>query len=180
MKRFTHILLTLALLSGIVSCAQKEPELDFCSPLQNVPINVVINWDSVPNNQLVLPRNMTVHWYPAKGSLISSDMGVYGGREWLDANIFDVMCMDFNGNSNIAFRSNGTRDDFEAYNIRMAGTYNANVPQLPGGEVTVAEAYPYQFYIDSRSQEINTETYNEEDTVTVYFYPKNVLREFTF
>ena len=180
MKRFAHILLTLAAISGIVSCTQKDPELAFCDPIQNVPINVVINWDSVPNNQLILPRNMTVHWYPAEGSLISSDMGVYGGREWLSANVFDVMCMDFNGNSNIAFRSNGTRDDFEAYNIRMTGTYNSNVPQLPGGEVTVAEAYPYQFYIDSRSQEIDTETYNVEDTVTVHFYPKNVLREFTF
>ena len=180
MKRFTHILLTIAAISGIVSCTQKDPELAFCSPLQNVPINVVINWDSVPSNQLVLPRNMTVHWYPVKGSLISTDMGVHGGRDWLDANIFDVMCMDFNGNSNLAFRSNGTRNDFEAYNIRMTGTYNTNVPQLPGGEVTVAEAYPYHFYIDSRSQEIDTETYNAEDTVTVHFYPKNVLREFTF
>ena len=178
MKRFAHILLTLAAISGFVSCEHKE--LFFCDPIQNVPINVVINWDSVPNNQLVLPRNMTVHWYPAEGSLISSDMGVYGGHEWLSANIFDVMCMDFNGNSNIAFRSNGTRGDFEAYNIRMTGTYNSNVPQLPGGEVTVAEAYPYQFYIDSRSQTIDTETYDVEDTVTVHFYPKNVLREFTF
>ena len=178
MKRLTHILLTLVLISGIVSCEQKE--LFLCSPLRNVPMNVVINWDSVPSNQLVLPRNMTVHWYPANGSLISSDMGVYGGREWLNASIYDVMCMDFNGNSNLAFRSNGTRPDFEAYNIRATGTYNSFVPQLPGGESTVAEAYPYHFYIDSRSQEINTETYNSEDTLTVYFYPKNVLREFTF
>ena len=179
MKRLTHILLTLVLILGFVSC--KQEELFLCSPLRNVPINVVIHWDSVPANKLVLPRNMTVHWYPTQGSLISTDMNVHGGREWLDANVYDVMCMDFNGNLNLAFRSyKGTRVDFEAYNIRAIGTYNSNVPQLPGGEITVAEAYPYRFYIDSRSQEIETVTYIPEDTLNVHFYPKDVLREFTF
>ena len=178
MKRFKYILLTLAVFSSFISCQQKE--LFFCSPIGNIPVNEIIHWDSVPSSRLMLPHNMTVHWYPLDGSLISSDMGVYGGSEWLTQNKYDVMCMDFNGNSNLAFRSNGTRMDFEVYNIRMTGTYNTNVPQLPGGEVTVAEAYPYHFYIDSRSQNINVENLLYGDTLTVHFYPKDVLREFTF
>lgn len=123
---------------------------------------------------------MTVHWYSPTNQLISTDMSASGGKEWLYAGIYDVMCMDFNGNSNLAFRSKGTRETFEVYNIRATGTYNEYVPQLPGGEVTVAEAYPYQFYIDSRSQEINLEEVSGTEGVEVHFYPENVLREFTF
>jgi len=178
MKRFKYISLILTIVLGLVSCQQKE--LFLCSPAGNIPVNVVIHWDSVPNNQLVLPRDMTVHWYPTKGRLLASDMGVRGGIEYLSPDVFDVMCMDFNGNTNIAFQSNGTRPNFEAYNIQTSGTYNTLVPQLPGGEVTVAEAVPYRFYIDSRSQNIDTEKLPHGDTLTVHFHPKDVLREFTF
>ena len=178
MNSFKYISFILILILGLVSCQQKE--LFLCSPEKDIPVNVVIHWDSVPSDKLVLPRDMTVHWYPTTGHLLASDMGVYGGIEYLSADIFDVMCMDFNGNTNIAFRSNGTRPDFEAYNIRTSGTYNTLVPQLPGGEETVAEAVPYRFYIDSRSQDIDTENLPYGDTLTVHFYPKDVLREFTF
>ena len=179
MERVKYILLMLTVLSGFISCEQKD--LYLCLPeIGNNPVNVVIHWDSVPDNQLVLPKNMTVHWYPASGGLISSDMGVYGGSEMLNGTTYDVMCMDFYGNANLAFRSDGTRKDFEVYNIRMNGTYNLNVPQLPGGETTVVEAYPPHFYIDGRSQSIHAENVPEGDTLTVHFYPKNVMREFTF
>ncbi|MDR0231178.1 MAG: fimbrillin family protein [Dysgonamonadaceae bacterium] len=179
MKRIiTYITGLIALLMGFVACEQKE--LFLHSPKGNIPVNVEIHWDSVPSDMLVLPKDMTVHWYPASSHFIASDMGVFGGKEWLNADIYDVMCLDFNRPVTLAFRSNGTREDFEVYNIRMTGTYNVYVPQLPGGETTVAEAYPYQFYIDSRSQTINTKNVPVGDTLTVHFYPKNVLKEFTF
>jgi len=173
-----HITGFIALLLGFAACTQKE--LFSHSPEGDIPVNVIIRWDSVPSNMLTLPRDMTVHWYPESGPLISSDMSVYGGLDWLHADIYDVMCMDFNGPTTLAFRSNGTREDFEVYNVRMTGTYNTNVPQLPGGETTVAEANPYQFYIDSRSQMIDTKNILNNDTLTVHFYPKNAMREFTF
>ena len=180
MRRFRYILFTLAILCGFISCEHKE--LFLCAPERsgNSNVNVVIHWDSVPENQLKLPRNMTVHWYPVSGSLISSDMGVYGGTETLNKTIYNVMCMDFYGNANLAFRSDGTRKDFEVYNVRMNSSYNINVPQLPGGETTVAEASPNYFYIDGRSQNINVDSVPDDETLTVHFYPKNVLREFTF
>jgi len=179
MKHTKYIFIILAVLGGFIACEQKE--LFICPPVEgNKLVNVAIHWDSVPHNPLTLPNNMTVHWYPASGSLLSSDMSIYGGRENLNRTNYDVMCMDFHGNKNLAFRSNGTRKDFEVYNVRMTGTYNLNVPQLPGGEMTVAEAYPYHFYIDSRSQNINPENIPAGDTLTVHFYPKDVLREFTF
>ena len=179
MKRFKNIIFTFTVFLGFISCQQKELFLHETNG-KNHPVDVVIHWDSVPPSQLVLPNRMTVHWYPEASSLISSEMGVYGGREWLYGANYNVMCLDFHGNTNIAFRSNGTRPDFEAYNIRMTGSYNLFVPQLPGGETTVAEAYPPYFYIDSRSQEIHAEDFSDNDTITVHFYPKNVLREFTF
>jgi hypothetical protein len=179
LKRSTaHITGIVFLLLSFAACEQKD--LFLPSPNGNIPVNVVIHWDSVPSNMLTLPRNMTVHWYPSLSRMISSDVGVYGGQVWLHADIFDVMCMDFHGPVTLAFRSNGTRQDFEVYNIRMTGLYNIFVPPLPGGEVTVAEAFPYQFYIDSRSQMIDTRDIPDDDTLTVNFYPKNVLREFTF
>ncbi|MDR0542080.1 MAG: fimbrillin family protein [Dysgonamonadaceae bacterium] len=176
-KRLTSIVMIFVSLL-FTACEQKE--LFPCPPAGNIPVNVMIHWDSVPANPLVLPNNMTVHWYPSKGSLLASDMGVYGGREWLSADQYKTICLDFNGNTNLAFRSNGTREDFEVYNIRMTGSYNSLVPPLPGGEITVAEAYPYRFYIDRRPQTVTTENVPAGDTVTVHFYPKNVLREFTF
>ena len=179
MKRLVaHIVGFIALLLGFTVCDHKD--LTPCPVTGDVPVNVIIRWDSVPSDMLALPRDMTVHWYPASSSIIASDISVYGGREWLYADIYDVMCMDFNGPTTLSFRSNGKREDFEVYNVRMTGTYNSLVPQLPGGEVTVAEAYPYQFYIDSRSQTIDAKNVLAGDTLTVNFYPKNVLREFTF
>ena len=179
MKRLKYILFTLTVL-GLISCEHKD--LYLCAPERdgNNSVNVVIHWDSVPSNQLKLPKNMTVHWYPASSGIISSDMGVYGGKETLDGATYDVMCMDFYGNANLAFRSNGTRKDFEAYNVRMNGTYNMNVPPLPGGETTVAEAAPPHFYIDGRSQSICADKVPDGEDFTVHFYPKNVMREFTF
>ena len=180
MKRFRYLLITIAVVGGFISCEHKE--LFLCPPTGSHSnlVNVVIHWDSVSPSQLVLPRNMTVHWYPAAGRLFASDMGVFGGRETLNGTTYNVMCMDYNGNANLAFRSNYTRPDFEVYNVRATGTYNTNVPQLPGGETTVAEAAPPRFYIDSRSQSICADSVPAGDTLTVHFYPKDVLREFTF
>ena len=180
MKHIKNILFTLAILCGFISCEHKD--LYLCVPERsgNNTVNVVIHWDSVPSSQLRLPRNMTVHWYPEKGSLLSTDMGVHGGSETINGTTYDVMCMDFYGNANLAFRSDGTRKNFEVYNVRMNSTYNINVPQLPGGEATVAEASPNYFYIDSRSQSVCADSVPEGGVLTVHFYPKNVLREFTF
>ncbi|WP_280748928.1 DUF5119 domain-containing protein [Parabacteroides sp. PF5-9] len=143
-------------------------------------MSVVIHWDNIPSKMLIMPNNMTVHWYSESAPLISSDLGVYGGLERLRASLCDVMCMDFYGNANLSFRSDGTREGFEVYNILKTNTYNTLVPQLPGGETTVAEANPQMFYIDSRSQDIDLTNVPPGDTVTVHFYPENVLREFTF
>ncbi|GHV23272.1 hypothetical protein FACS1894174_08910 [Bacteroidia bacterium] len=177
LKKFIYILLAIVLLL-FTACEQKD--LFLCSPAGDIPVNVKIHWDNVPANQLVLPGNMTVHWYPKRGQFLSFDMSPFGGREWLNADIYNTMCLDFNGNTKLAFRSNGTCESFEVYNIRMTGLYNSNVPQLPGGEVTVAEAYPYQFYIDPQPQTVDMENVPYGDTVTVHFYPKNILKEFTF
>ena len=180
MKRFRYILFMLAVICGFISCEHKDLYLCTHERSGNNPVNVIIHWDSVPSNQLKLPRSMTVHWYPATGGIMSSDMGVNGGRETLNGTTYDVMCMDFYGNANLAFRSNGTRPDFEVYNVRMNSTYNIHVPQLPGGETTVAEASPPYFYIDSRSQSISADSVPEGEDFIVHFYPKNVMREFTF
>jgi|GEM_PF-6762551 len=179
MKRIKYIVFTLVMFMGFISCQQKDLYQHETNG-GNYPVNVVIHWDSVPAGQLSLPNRMTVHWYPEGASIISSEMGPRGGREWLNKADYNVMCMDFNGNANFAFRSNGTRPDFEVYNVRMTGSYNLSVPQLPGGETTVAEANPPYFYIDSRSQEIYSEDFSDNDTITMHFYPKNLLREFTF
>ncbi|GHV58547.1 hypothetical protein FACS1894182_11210 [Bacteroidia bacterium] len=177
LKRFIYLL---PVVVSLLCTACEQKELFLCPTMGDLPVNVIIHWDSVPDNQLVLPKNMTVHWYPGKGGFLSSNMGAYGGSEWLNVDIYKTMCLDFNRNTTLGFRSNGTYDDFEVYNIRTTGSYNSQVPQLPGGEVTVAEAYPYQFYIDRRPQTIETENVPVGDTVTVHFYPKNALREFTF
>ena len=179
MKRFIYIVFILAVFLGFISCQHKDLFLHETDGKDHL-VNVVIHWDSVPASQLVLPSRMTVHWYPEAASIISSEMGVYGGREWLYKANYNVMCLDFNGNTSFAFRSNGTRPDFEVYNVRMTGSYNLTVPQLPGGETTVAEANPPYFYIDSRPQELYEEDFFNDETITVHFYPKNVLREFTF
>jgi hypothetical protein len=168
----------MVLLMSFTACEQKE--LFLCPPPGDVPVDVVIHWDSIPDDVLYLPQNMTIHWYSESGTLIASDLSAFGGWEWMEGNTYNVICLDFHGNSTLAFRSNGTLEDFEVYNTRMAGLYNTHVPPLPGGEVTVAEATPDRFYIDSRPQTIDTRNVPPGDTLVLNFYPQNVLREFTF
>ena len=67
MKRFKYIGFTLAAFLGFISCQQKDLFLHETNG--NNPVNVVIHWDSVPTDQLVLPSKMTVHWYPETGSI---------------------------------------------------------------------------------------------------------------
>lgn len=177
MKRFIYVLLAVAL-PLLAGCEHKD--LFTCSPAGNIPVQVKIHWDNVPVEKRVLPAGMTVHWYPQRGAFLSAEMGVYGGIEWLSADTYKSMCLDFNGNAKLAFRSNGTCEDFEVYNVPAFDMYNLNVPPLPGGEVTVAEAYPYRYYIDPHPQTVDLEDVMKGDTVTVHFYPKDVLREFTF
>lgn len=133
------------MLLGLAACKQKD--LYDMTPQGDVPVDVVIHWDNAQTDGFVKPTNMTVHWYPSSGSLISNDMAPDGARAWLYADEYDAMCMDFNSSTTMSFRTKGDRSSFEVYNNLKTGTYNALVPQLPDGEVTVAEAYPYNFYI---------------------------------
>ncbi|MDR1813974.1 MAG: DUF5119 domain-containing protein [Tannerella sp.] len=155
------------------------------------PVYVVIHWDGKPEH--TLPKGMTVYWFPSAGTLLSSDMGIAGGREYLVHDIYHTLTLDFYGNTNLSFRSNGARSDYEVFNVPATGVYNYTGVMLTG-EKTVAEASTHFYsagggYL-SHSEEMLRQQRDYElvdthktltgDTVTVHFYPKNVLREFTF
>jgi hypothetical protein len=176
----SHIkLILLCLTLGFVSCENKD--LFICEPAEgNAFLQVIIDWEDKPQTEL--PDYMRIFWYPQQYSNIPlvSDMPRKGGFDRLPADKYTTLCLDYS-NSGLEFRGTDTRDKFEIYNTPARGLYNEYVPQLPG-ETTVAESKSntFYFYADSRNQIVDTENIPLGDTVKVYFYPQNVLREFTF
>ncbi|GHT09625.1 hypothetical protein AGMMS49525_18580 [Bacteroidia bacterium] len=58
-----------------------------------------------------------------------------------------------------------------------SGLYNTYGPGAGSNEPTVSEPYPYTFFADKLAEPFTPLLY---DTLQVDFYPKNLLREFTF
>ncbi|MDR1882387.1 MAG: DUF5119 domain-containing protein [Prevotella sp.] len=141
-------------------------------------VRVVIHWDDVPAASR--PNAMSVFWYSGGQSPFIGDYGSAGGYERLPGGLFTPLCIDFYGNSGLDFRNTGILDGFEIYNVSRTSLYNNYADPVPG-EATVAEAVsPYTCYVDGEAQVADTRSLVDGDTLTVDFYPVNVLREFTF
>ena len=79
-------------------------------------------------------------------------------------------------------RSDGTREGMEIYN-RAPDTrpvYCDSVTPLENEVIALEALAPYSFYIDDGLQEVDAASARWDDTLTVYFKPSNMLREYSF
>jgi hypothetical protein len=177
MKRLT--LLSLLILA-LVSCENKYLYPPY-SEEREVLVEVVIHWDDQPQENR--PANMRVLWFPENGygGTLDKLFDLYGGFDRLPASIYIPVCFDYYGNNRIDFRGYDSPGNFEVYNVPAVNElYNRYAEPVPG-ESTVAEASsPYLFYVDGRSDAVETANVPAGDTLRVHFYPANVLREYTF
>jgi hypothetical protein len=150
-------------------------------------IEVIIHWDGVdPADK---PQKMTAHLF-ADGSrqYKRANLPADGGRMEIPKEIpYIPLCYDYYGNDYIHFRNEDELDLFEAFSSPATGLYNSYGPNSPTSRVesgepeenTVSEPYPYNFFT-ARNDTLFTYFPVPGQTQYLHFYPKNVLREFTF
>ena len=148
----------------------------------DVVVNVMIHYpESDPEERL--PSGMDIYWFADRGEVWGTEFSNRnGGYDYLYADVFTPLCLDYAGNENLLFRSSGTRDGFEVYNCPPDSrpVYCDSVTPLPGEIVAMEAAAPYSFYADGAPQRIDATILKWNDTLAVHFYPRNVLREYSF
>ncbi|MDR0542057.1 MAG: DUF5119 domain-containing protein [Dysgonamonadaceae bacterium] len=165
-------------LSALLLSACKNDELfPSCRNNGDIPVRIIIRWEG--EKPAATPGIMSVFWYAGSGWPVISDYESNGGEENLSEGTYLPVCLDYYGNSRLDFHITENADEFEVYNIRATGLYN-QYADLVADEPTVAEAKPYAFYVDTRPQIVDKIGVLPGDTLTLYFYPENVLQEFTF
>jgi hypothetical protein len=148
----------------------------------NRPVKVNIHWDGKAVDD-PLPSQMSVWWYPEdQREMWSVDFSnPYGGLDYLYPDTFMPICLDFYGNANLAFRSNGKHTDVEVYNRAPSSSTPYDLwEKLPDEKVALDVSSPYRFYIDAVNPGLDVESSPSTDTAIVDFYPENVLHEYTF
>ncbi|MDR1344285.1 MAG: DUF5119 domain-containing protein [Tannerellaceae bacterium] len=148
----------------------------------DIPVQVIIGWDGEPEDRL--PQGMDVYWFPSGyGDVWSTEFNDRrGGYDYLYAEVFTPVCLDYDGNENLLVRGDGTREGLEVYNRPPDSrpVYCDSVTPLPS-EVVVLEAdAPYAFYVDAALRQVDIASAQWNDTLTVRFTPRNVLREYSF
>jgi hypothetical protein len=179
-KQYIRCLLIAALLLPATACEQIDLFMGHTEA--DIPVNVVIHYPAGDPEER-LPSGMDVYWFADRGGVWSTEFSNRnGGRDYLYADIFTPLCLDYDGNENLLFRGNGTREDFEAYNRPPDSRplYCDSVTPLPGETVVLEAAAPHAFYVDAAPQRIDAASARWNDTLTVHFYPQNVLREYSF
>ena len=177
-------------LALLLFCSCENRELSADDPcLDQSAVEVVIHWDGI-NPADKPPQGMTAHLFAQDGRQGNerANLPADGGRMDIANSIpYFTLCYDYYGNENIHFRNENNLDLFEAYNAPATGLHNTYGPnstmvRAATGEAeenTVAEPYPYNFFV-ARNEELFTVRPVPGQTQYLHFYPRNVLREFTF
>jgi hypothetical protein len=181
-KLTTLLLLSLAL--GFISCEHRELSIaDPCNTPEyysQASVQVVIHWDSIDAAKKP-GKGMTVHLFrwDNKGKDLQYNLPADGGRILVPEEIpYFTLCYDYYGNDYINFRYEHERELFEAYSVPANGIYNTYGPGVESNEPTVAEPYPYNFFVTHNEEPFRVEAV---DTVQyLHFYPKDVTHQFTF
>lgn len=171
------LLLLLAALAA-VSCRHKElSDVDPCDA-GDTSIKVVVNWDD-PSKQS----------RPMRINLFSQTSGVadYGRDEvpvsgvkyisLVGGTSYRPFCYDYNSSS-IYFRNEQDMHGFEAYFSGMSrATYDKYANPVKG-ESTFSAPSNGEFYVDAWTSTFDVNTTGQQQVLN--FYPKNILRQFTY
>lgn len=163
------------LLTG--SCLRELSPGDGCLPEEG-NLCVLIRWDRLAPGDAVPLQGMRVHLFPAGGGPSEQyDREPSGGTLLVPGGqSYYLYCYDYWGHDHLNFRRTDHREQFEVYQVPVAGAYNTEVETGPA-EPVVMEPSPPSFYIASNAGSFAVSPLG---TDTVRCYPENVLREFTF
>ena len=180
-------LVLLLLLLLFCSCENRELSADDPCDSRSA-IEVVIHWEGI--DSLDKPdEGMVAHLFAenARYGYERAHLSVDGGQMSIPGSIpYIPLCYDYYGN-NLQFRNENNADLLEAYSDAATGLHNTYGPNSTmrrsatgdPEETTVSEPYPYTFFVDSKDT-LFTSLPVPGQTQYLHFYPKNVLREFTF
>ncbi|GHT29698.1 hypothetical protein AGMMS49574_07170 [Bacteroidia bacterium] len=146
-------------------------------------MQVVIHWDGMDAMKKSVQGGMAVHLFrwENNGKDLQATLPVNGGRMSMPEEIpFFTLCYDYYGNDYINFRHEHERELFEAYSVPANGVYNTYGPGVESSEPTVAEPYPYHFFVTRNEEPFRVEAPAVDTVQYLHFYPKDVLHEFTF
>jgi hypothetical protein len=181
-----HTKLLLIFLAVVFSsCEHRELSVDDpCEPdtYNQESVQVVIHWDGIEIGKKP-KQGMAVHLFrwDNNGRDIQSNMPVDGGWTTIPEEIpYFTLCYDYYGNDYIDFRYNHDRELFEAYSVPASGLYNSYGPGVGSNEPTIAEPYPYNFFVTRNVEPFRVKALTVDTVQYLHFYPKDVLHEFTF
>lgn len=162
------IVLSMGVLLILTGCVYDE----LCYLNHDATIHVINHWD----DETVKPtQGMRLNLYgmPDKSHFTTEDLPTDGGQIYLPANSqFMGVSYDYHESEHIGFRNESDGDAIEAYSATMKrGTYSKSFPS----ENTVIE--PYRLYVDKVDL---FETVDETTDGTIDFYPKDVVKTYTF
>jgi hypothetical protein len=181
-----RVLLLSAFLSALLfSCVNKELLTD--ERLPGLTVKVAIHWDddeisTRPPQGMYLNLLSQSPAFPDYGrDVVENDQFLNDEYKYIRlpySGSFLSLCYDYYGSKNVYF-ANEDNELVEAYCVSMSrSTYNTRVDP-PDDEQTVGE--PGIFYVDRVNPfEVISPTANLQDTITLSFYPQNVMQRFTF
>lgn len=162
-----------------VSCSHKElSEEDYCGT-GDTPVKVVMNWDD-PATQA---REMRVNLFSQTSGVIDygrDDVPVSGEKyvNLMGGADYRPFCYDYNASS-IYFRNEMDMSRFEAYFSGMSRTTYDKYASPVDGEMTFSSPTNGEFYVDAWMSDFNVVANSPVEQV-IDFYPKNILRQFTY
>lgn len=169
------ILLLLALFA--ISCKNKKLCDNGDCETGNITIKVVVNWETPETEARIMRKNI----FSQTDGVIDYGRDVIpaGGEKYItlvENASYRPLCYDYN--SKVSFRSETTLEQFQAY---TADVYRATYQTLAtpvSGEVTVIDPGG-DFYVHSWLENFDV-VFCDSPELVLNFYPKNILRTFTY
>jgi hypothetical protein len=182
-RRPSGYLSALCLLLALAGCRNRDLDigngLALAVPISDYP-TVMIAFHGEDGAQL--PQEMTVIWYD---NLDRATVGEYDSRQAvtdvLPPALYKPLCIGVSETGVMDFRGMNLRDSFEVCLPACRPLWYTDatdvIPRL-AKEKIVSESTA-RFYTDGADRTLDIRTGGKRDTVTVDFYPRNALREFT-
>ncbi|MDL2320291.1 DUF5119 domain-containing protein [Alistipes sp. OttesenSCG-928-B03] len=171
-------LITLTVLAA-ASCRHKELGEEVPCGAGDQQIKVVVHWDD-PDTQA---RSMRINLFSQTPETVD-----YGRDDVPSAGVkyiyleggasYRPFCYDYNASS-IYFRNEQNMETFEAYFSGMTRTTYEKYASPLAGETTFSAPAGGEFYVHAWTGTFDVKADSEEEQV-IDFYPKNILRQFTY
>jgi len=160
---------------SLLSCDQKE--LYDLSDTDRAAVKVVVHWDSTLTT---VPDVASVFWFgqidvARSGIIFVSTVSHGSGADRLAANIYKAVCFNDLEN-NVALNMRG--DSYESFEFYHQSAKGFDFVPEAVYQPSVAQS-DMPLYVDT-DEWVDMQAQPVDSVITVHYYPRSVLREFTF